>query len=215
MEGRWHVGEVTHDRGHGHVFRLSYFFSNWPSAREQRHLTNHNKEGKSLESESCSPNTTIHRPGRQAFNTITTHTIVACSSGKAQICSKPPPSPPGLTLPPGFFVHATPVIYSFNDKTQPSTHSSPESEDNHIRADDRDGNQTWAGSSDTDVHLHKSKQYRQQPRCAAPLFPLRSEKIHQAVKCRIWIEGDRTQGENFSVYSRHTEQALFPVTLLV
>lgn len=51
-------------------------------------------------------------------------------------------SPP----PPGFFVHATPVIYSFNDKTQPSTHSSPESEDNHIRADDRDGNRTWAGS---------------------------------------------------------------------
>lgn len=207
IEGRWHVGEVTHERGHGHVFRLTYCFLNWPSAQEQRQLTNHNKEGKSLESESCSPNTTIHRP-------ITTHTIVACSSGKALISSKPPPSP-DPTLPPDFFVHATPVIYSFNDKMQTSTHSSTESEDNHIRADDRDGNQTWAGSPDTDVDLHKSKQYRQQLRCAAPLFPLRREKIHQAVKCRIWIEGDRTQGENFSVYSGHTEQALFPVTLLV
>lgn len=28
MEGRWHVGEVTHDRGHGHVFRPPYCSSN-------------------------------------------------------------------------------------------------------------------------------------------------------------------------------------------
>lgn len=28
IEGRWHVGEVTHERGHGHVFRLPYFFLN-------------------------------------------------------------------------------------------------------------------------------------------------------------------------------------------
>lgn len=146
MEGRWRCGEVTHDRCHGHVFHPPYFFSNWPSPQEQRLLTNHKKEkeGERLESESFSPNTTIHRPGRQAFNTITTHAIVACSSGMAQISSKPPPSPPGLALPPGFFVRATPVIYSLNDKTQTSTHSSLESEDNHITAEDRDANQRWA-----------------------------------------------------------------------
>lgn len=28
MKGRWHVGEVTHDRGHDHVLRPPYFFSN-------------------------------------------------------------------------------------------------------------------------------------------------------------------------------------------
>lgn len=67
--------------------------------------------------------------------------------------SPPPPQ--------GVFVRATPVIYSFNDKTQPSTHSSPESKNNPIRADNRDGNQTGAGSSDTDVDLHKSQKYCQ------------------------------------------------------
>lgn len=48
MEGRWHCGEVTHDRCHGHVFHPPYFFSNWPSAQEQRLLTNRKKEGGKL-----------------------------------------------------------------------------------------------------------------------------------------------------------------------
>lgn len=116
-----------------------------------------------MESESRGPNTTIHRPGRQAFNTITTHAIVACSSGTAQISSNPPPPHhhhprrQASHSPRTFFVQATPVIYSLNDKTQTSTHSSPESGDNHVTL-------RWGGGgSDTDVDLHKSNHYSQRP----------------------------------------------------
>lgn len=48
------------------------------------------------------PRTTVHggRLGRQAFNTITTHAIVACSEALLQLTSQAtPPSPPGLSLP--------------------------------------------------------------------------------------------------------------------
>lgn len=155
--------------------------------------SNKPQEGeKSLESESCGPNTTIHRPGRQAFNTIPTHAIVACSSGMAQRSSKPPPSPPGLALPPGFFVHATPVIYSLNDKTQTSTHSSLESEDNHITADDRDANQTWAR---TQGRICINPNSAVSSSTARLLFFHRGAKKYTKLwNARVWIEGDRKQG---------------------
>lgn len=160
MEGRWHVGEVTHDRGHGHVFR-PYFFWNWPSAWEWRHLTNHNKEGKAWKAKAAA--STQQSTGLDAKPSTQSPHILLWPAALGRLTSPETPHPHRqASHPPGAFfsVHATPVIYSFNDKSQTSTHSTPESKDNHIRADDTDGNQTWAGSSDTDVDLHKSEQYR-------------------------------------------------------
>lgn len=77
-----------------------------------------------MESESCSLNTTIHKPGRQAFNTITTHAIVACNSSQAQNTQQPPPRKAFLSVPPLSFTvlmtrHNLPHIHPLRAKIIP------------------------------------------------------------------------------------------------
>lgn len=135
----------------------------------------------------------------QAWTPSLQHNHHTCYCG-LQLWSDSNAHPPP---PQGVFVRATPVIYSFNDKTQPSTHSSPESDNNPIRADNRDANQTGAGSSDTDVDLHKSKKYCQR----LLFFHCRAKKY-----TKLWTEC-RERISQFTVAAQ--SQALFPVSRLV
>lgn len=170
-----------------------------------------------MKSESCSLNTTIHRPGRQAFNTIPTHTIVACSSGKAHISRNPPTLTARPHTPPGLFFPCMPPLSSavlMTSRKLPHIHPLG-AKIITLELRTRTVTKLELGArTQTWICINPSSTVGLL-RCAAPLFPPRSEKIHQAVKCGIWIAGDSMQGENFSVYSRHTEQAPFPVTLLV
>lgn len=144
MEGRWHVGEVTHDRCHGHVFRPPYFFKLTlaPKNKDFQQTTRREKAWKAKAAAPAQQSTGPDaKPPTQSPHMLLWPAALVWLNAPANPhphhqASQPPPLPQAfLSMPP-------PVIYSLNDKTQTSTHSSLESEDNHITADDRDANQT-------------------------------------------------------------------------